>query len=135
LASIHVFKGLDAAQAIKTAEVTSSASAKSIQCPTVTSTAIEHMLCYMATAGPPTAGTFAATALTGWTYRSDSGATAATVVNAMYDAEVANATTLTATSSGNIYSGFTAMVRASMGFATDQTAPTVSSVNSSTANG
>src|SRR5919197_2436770 len=142
VASLHVFRGLDAAQSIATAQTAASgANARTISCPAITpvsgasSTTPEHLMCLVSGAATPSTEYSAATGMSPWTYRFDD-ATAATPSNALFSTEVTANTAIGAvTSSNNLYGSNTQRLAVAMGFNTDATAPTVSNVDSSTANG
>ncbi|MEP6811698.1 MAG: hypothetical protein ABI990_01780, partial [Actinomycetota bacterium] len=144
LGTLHVFRGLDAAQSIATAQTAAATgSAKTIVCPAITPAAgasaatPEHLMCLISATGHGS-GSTAYSAVTGmapWTYRFDD-ATAVTPSNALYSTEVnANTAIGAITSTSNVYTGNTNRLSVAMGFNTDATASTVSNVNSSTANG
>ena len=143
IGSLHVFRGLDAAQWIATVQYGRGCrNAKSIDCPAITPVAgasaatPEHLMCLISADSSPTSTYSAATGMTPWTSRIEDG-TAATPSNGLFSAEVTANTVLgQITSSNNVSDASPArQTSVAMGFNTDATASTVSNVNSSTANG
>src|SRR5207302_5471729 len=111
-----------------------------MQCSGITPTgatgaAPSHLLCFFTANGVPTTAYSSAATMAPWAYNADTASTS-TISNTAWDAEVIAATAIPlVTSSNAIFSASTASVAASTGWATDVTAPTVSSVSSTTANG
>ena len=143
IGSLHVFRGLDAAQAIATVQTAAVAgNAKSINCAAITPVAgasaatPEHLMCLISSDASPTSTYSAATGMAPWTSRFEDG-TAATPSHGLFSTEVtANTAIGQITSSNNVFGPSPArQTSVAMGFNTDATASTVSNVNSSTANG
>jgi len=146
VASLHVFKGL-AVAAIATAQTAALATAsRAITCPAITSVAgalpaaPELLICVLSAAADPLTNAYsAATGMAPWTYDAFDNTAATTAGNTIFSAEVTSPTALLPITSGNnIFNapaGNKDQVATAMGFNTDATAPTVSSVTSTLASG
>ena len=92
-------------------------------------------MCFFSANAVPTTAYNGSLGMAPWAYNADTGATAA-ISNSAWDAEVTSATAVgTITSSNNIFAVAVPVIGASIGWATDVTAPTVTNVSSTTANG
>src|SRR5207237_7491474 len=138
LASLHVYKGVTGA--VRHAQVGTTATIQTMGCNGITPTgataaAPSHLMCFFSANAVPTTAYNGSLGMAPWAYNADTGATAA-ISNSAWDAEVTAATAVPiVTSSNNIFAAAVPVIGASIGWATDVTAPTVSSVSSTTANG